>query len=48
MKYLFILLLFSTGFYASSYNDSLIYKNGDTMVDEFISMDRGGSGNFGL
>jgi len=41
LKYLFLPLLFFTGLYASSPNDSLVFKNGNLMVGEIKSMDRG-------
>jgi hypothetical protein len=41
MKYLFILLTFYTSIFASSIDDSLVFKNGNIMDGEIKSMDRG-------
>jgi hypothetical protein len=41
MKYLIILLIISTGLYASAPTDSLIFKNDNIMDGEIKSMDRG-------
>ena len=41
MKYFIIPLLLLTSLYASSKNDSLVFKNGNIMVGEIKSMDRG-------
>ena len=41
MKYLFMLLVLISSLYASAKNDSLVFNNGNTMVGEIKSMDRG-------
>ena len=41
MKYLLILLTFNTTTFASSIDDSLVFKNGNILDGELKSMDRG-------